>query len=100
MPPSFSAFPNQPPRSSLGHNLMHTAIVVPARLASQRFPRKLLHPIHGKPVILWTAERIASELPEYPLHFAVAEKELADVLKRSGFEVVMTDPDLPSGTDR
>lgn len=79
---------------------MDTAIVVPARLASQRFPRKLLHPIRGKPIILWTAGRIAAELPEYPLYFAVAETELAEVLQGAGFQIVMTDPDLPSGTDR
>lgn len=76
------------------------AIVVPARLQSQRFPRKLLHAVLGKPVILWTAERIRSEAPEFPLVFAVAEAELADVLGESGFATVMTDPDLPSGTDR
>lgn len=77
-----------------------TSIIVPARLASQRFPRKLLHPVAGKPIILWTAERIAREAPEFPLWFAVAEAELAEVLDAAGFRCVMTDPDLPSGTDR
>ena len=43
---------------------MTIAILVPARIASTRFPQKLLHEIHGKPVILWTAERIRSEAPE------------------------------------
>jgi 3-deoxy-manno-octulosonate cytidylyltransferase (CMP-KDO synthetase) len=76
------------------------AIVVPARLASQRFPRKLLHPILGKPLILWTAERIREQAPEYPLWFAVAETELQDVLEQEGYQTVLTDPNLPSGTDR
>lgn len=79
---------------------MKTAILVPARLASRRFPRKLLHPVRGKPILLWTAERIVRELPEYPLFFAVAEPELAECLESAGFQVVMTDPALPSGTDR
>jgi 3-deoxy-manno-octulosonate cytidylyltransferase (CMP-KDO synthetase) len=77
-----------------------TAILVPARLASQRFPRKLLHPIAGKPLILWTAERLRQALPGWPVHFAVAEEELAAVLREEGFSALLTDPDLPSGTDR
>ena len=76
------------------------AIIVPARLASQRFPRKLLHPVRGKPLILWTAERIRAEVPEIPLYFAVAEEELAGVLSAAGFQAINTDPDLASGTDR
>ncbi len=79
---------------------MEMAIVIPARLASTRFPRKLLHPVRGKPLILWTAERVAGEAPEMPLFFAVADSELAEVLNSAGFQTVMTDPDLPSGTDR
>lgn len=76
------------------------AIIVPARLGSTRFPRKLLHPILGKPLILWTAERIRSVAPSLPLCFAVAESELADCLHAAGFNTVLTDPALPSGTDR
>jgi len=76
------------------------AIIVPARLASQRFPRKLLHPVRGVPLVLWTARRIRAVAPQFPLFFAVAEQELADVLAADGFEAVLTDPALPSGTDR
>ena len=76
------------------------SIIVPARLASSRFPRKLLHKVHGKPIILWTAERVRSEAPEFPLYFAVDDVELEDCLKNAGFDVVMTRVDHPSGTDR
>ncbi|MFP4673963.1 MAG: cytidylyltransferase domain-containing protein, partial [Opitutales bacterium] len=75
-------------------------ILVPARLGSTRFPRKLLHEIRGKPVILWTAERIRSEAPEFPLYFAVDEPELERCLDAAGFNVVRTRRDHPSGTDR
>ena len=75
-------------------------IIAPARLASERFPRKLLHSVRGKPLILWTAERLASEAPEYPLHFAVADEELKSVLKEAGYHAHLTDPALPTGTDR
>ena len=79
---------------------MDTAIVVPARLHSQRFPRKLLQEVKGKPLVLYTAERVRSICEDVPLFFAVAEKEIAQVLEAAGFQCVMTDPDLPSGTDR
>ena len=76
------------------------SIIVPARLASSRFPRKLLHPIRGKPIILWTAERIRSVAPEFPLYFAVDAIELEECLKKAGFEAILTRADHPSGTDR
>lgn len=75
-------------------------IIVPARLQSTRFPRKLLHPVQGKPVILWTAERIRSVAPEFALYFAVDDSELADCLAAAGYATVMTRPGHPSGTDR
>ena len=76
------------------------SIIVPARLASSRFPRKLLYEVRGKPIILWTAERIRSVAPEFPLIFAVEDVELADCLKDAGFDSVLTRSDHPSGTDR
>ena len=76
------------------------ASIVPTRLASTRFPRKLLHEVRGKPVILWTAERIKEVAPEFLLYFAVDDAELEDVLGRAGFLTVMTRADHPSGTDR
>lgn len=75
-------------------------IIVPTRLTSTRFPRKLLHPVRGKPVVLWTAERIRREAPEFPLYFAVDDAELEDCLETAGFQTVMTRADHPSGTDR
>lgn len=76
------------------------AIIVPARLGSQRFPRKLLQKVRGRPLILWTADNIRRIAPELPLYFAVAEKELVEPLRAAGYSCIMTDPALPSGTDR
>jgi 3-deoxy-manno-octulosonate cytidylyltransferase (CMP-KDO synthetase) len=76
------------------------AIIVPARLASVRFPRKLLHRIRGRPIILWTAERIRRVAPGHPLYFAVDSNELEDCVAAAGFRVVRTDPGHASGTDR
>jgi 3-deoxy-manno-octulosonate cytidylyltransferase (CMP-KDO synthetase) len=79
---------------------MKTAIIVPARLESTRFPRKLLHQIHGKPLIIWVAERITAQAPEFPLHFAVDDDELLWALASQGYRAVLTSKDHNSGTDR
>jgi len=76
------------------------AIIVPCRLESTRFPRKLLHPIKGKPLVLWVAERITAQAPDYPLWFAVDHELLAECLEGAGFRAIMTSASHPSGTDR
>jgi 3-deoxy-manno-octulosonate cytidylyltransferase (CMP-KDO synthetase) len=76
------------------------AIIVPCRLESTRFPRKLLHLIKGKPLVLWVAERITAQAPDYPLWFAVDHQLLADCLEGAGFRAIMTGASHPSGTDR
>src|SRR5690606_1122006 len=99
---ALSRIPINPKRCPLSNRnriaMSQTAIIVPARLGSTRFPRKLLHSVRGRPLILWTAERIRNEAPDLPLHFAVGEQELADVLVAHGYSAILTDPDLPSGT--
>lgn len=82
------------------NGLSQTAILVPARLASTRFPEKLLHPIKGKSLILHVAERIRDQGPEYPLVFAVDDARLAREIESGGFQYIMTSKDHPSGTDR
>ena len=79
---------------------MKTAILVPARLASTRLPEKMLHGIHGKPVLQWVAERIRDEAPEFPLYFAVDDERLRTLLTDAGFEAIMTDVAHTCGTDR
>jgi len=76
------------------------AIIVPARLASTRFPRKLLHAIRGKPLLLWTADRVRAAAPDVPLWFAVDDERLRTVLDDAGYQVLMTDPAHSTGTDR
>jgi len=79
---------------------MKTAILVPARLASTRLHEKMLHSIHGKPVLQWVAERIRDEAPEIPLFFAVDDERIRELLAQSGFEAIMTDSAHTCGTDR
>lgn len=76
------------------------AIIVPCRLESTRFPRKLLHPIKGKPLVLWVAERITAQAPDYPLWFAVDHELLGECIEGAGFRAIMTSASHQSGTDR
>ena len=76
------------------------SIIVPARLASTRFPSKLVQEVRGKPIILWTAERIRTVAPEFPLYFAVDDEALERCLSEAGFNAIHTRAEHPSGTDR
>ena len=76
------------------------SIIVPARIESTRFPRKLLHLVRGKPIILWTADRIRAVAPDFPLYFAVDDDSLDRCLTQAGYSTIRTSHDHRSGTDR
>jgi 3-deoxy-manno-octulosonate cytidylyltransferase (CMP-KDO synthetase) len=78
---------------------MTSVIVIPARMASTRLPGKPLADIHGRPMIAWMVE-IGRRANAGPVLVAAAEEEVADAARKAGAEVAMTDPDLPSGSDR
>lgn len=68
-------------------------------MASTRLPGKPLADIHGKPMIVHVLDR-AREADIGPVAVACAEVEIADAVRAAGGRAVMTDPALPSGTDR
>ena len=76
------------------------AIIVPCRLESTRFPRKLLHRIRDKPLLRWVAERISTQAPDLPLWFAVDDPLLQRCVEEAGFKALMTSTAHQSGTDR
>lgn len=75
-------------------------IVIPARLASTRLPRKLLLSETGKPLIQHTYEAAGRATRPMGLCVAVDHPELADCVRGFGGQVVMTDPQAACGTDR
>jgi len=78
---------------------MKTVIIIPARMASKRFPDKPLALINGIPMIQRVWERaIKSNLGD--TYVACSEKEVFDLITKLGGTAIMTDPKLPSGTDR
>jgi len=75
-------------------------IVIPARLASTRLPRKLLLRETGKPLIQHTYEAASRAKRPCGVIVAADHAEIADAVQAFGGEVRMTSPELPSGTDR
>lgn len=78
---------------------MSALIVIPARMAASRLPGKPLADIAGKPMIAWMVD-VAQAAGAGPVLVAAAEAEIAAAAQAAGAEAVLTDPDLPSGTDR
>ena len=68
-------------------------------MASTRLPGKPLADIAGRPLIVHVLER-AVEADVGPALVACCEPEVAEAVRTAGGEAVMTDPDLPSGSDR
>jgi 3-deoxy-manno-octulosonate cytidylyltransferase (CMP-KDO synthetase) len=74
-------------------------VVIPARLAATRLPDKPLADINGEPMIVHVWRR-AMEAKIGPVIVAAAEQAVADAVRAAGGDAVLTDPDLPSGSDR
>jgi 3-deoxy-manno-octulosonate cytidylyltransferase (CMP-KDO synthetase) len=74
-------------------------VVIPARLASTRLPNKPLADIAGKPMIVHMLER-GLEADIGPVAVACGDAAIADAVRAAGGTAVMTDPALPSGSDR
>lgn len=74
-------------------------LLIPARLASTRLPNKPLAVIAGEPMIVQVWRR-AIEAGIGPVAVACAETDIAEAIVKVGGRAVLTDPALPSGSDR
>jgi 3-deoxy-manno-octulosonate cytidylyltransferase (CMP-KDO synthetase) len=73
--------------------------IIPARLASTRLPNKPLADICGKKMIQRVYEQgVQSDLGE--VYIACDSQEVKNLIEKIGGKAILTDPDLPSGTDR
>ena len=68
-------------------------------MAATRLPGKPLADIGGSPMILRVLDQ-ALKSGIGPVVVAAAEPEIAALVKAAGGQAVLTDPDLPSGSDR
>jgi 3-deoxy-manno-octulosonate cytidylyltransferase (CMP-KDO synthetase) len=78
---------------------MSAVIIIPSRLASTRLPNKPLADIMGKPMIIRVAEQ-ATKANIGEVIIACGDQEILGVVKEHGFNGVLTDPKLQSGSDR
>jgi 3-deoxy-manno-octulosonate cytidylyltransferase (CMP-KDO synthetase) len=82
-----------------GHGPVNPIVVIPARMASTRFPGKPLADLCGEPMIVHVWRRaVAAEIG--PVIVASGDREIADAITRAGGRAVTTRPDHPSGSDR
>jgi 3-deoxy-manno-octulosonate cytidylyltransferase (CMP-KDO synthetase) len=72
-------------------------IIIPARLASSRFPKKVLANINGLPMVIATAKRV-EKLDN--ICIATDSPEVMELAKQHGYQAVMTSVEHQSGTDR
>ena len=83
-----------------GHKGCRSYLVIPARLASTRLPRKMLLRETGKPLVQHTYESALQA--NHPLGVCVAtdSEEIFQAVQAFGGQARMTDPAAASGTDR
>lgn len=78
---------------------MTPIILIPARLAATRLPGKPLLDIAGQAMVVRVLNR-ALAAGVGPAIVAAGDREIVDAVTDAGGRAVLTDPDLPSGSDR
>lgn len=78
---------------------MKTAVIIPARMGSMRFPGKVLADLGGKPVIQHVWENAMRSKAD-SVTIAADDSRVEQAVKAFGGNVVMTKPSHPSGSDR
>lgn len=78
---------------------MKKIIVIPSRLASSRLPNKPLADIGGEPMIIRVLNQARLAKCDQVI-VACCDERLKSIIEKAGGKAVLTDPMLPSGTDR
>ena len=79
---------------------MKIVAVIPAHLASVRFPRKILFPFHGLPMIEHVRRRALLSEAVSEVYVTTCDEEIADVVHGFGGKVIMTANTHTNGTSR
>ena len=80
---------------------MKVVAIIPARYGSTRLPGKVLLSATGKPLIQHVMETVSKSERVETVHVATDRDErIAQVVRNSGGNVIMTSADHVSGTDR
>lgn len=91
---------NVPERSPNGSSTVKSFVVIPARLASTRLPRKLLLRETGRSVLQHTYEQAKAARLPLGVCIAADHEEILREAKAFGGKAVLTSPHHQSGTDR
>jgi 3-deoxy-manno-octulosonate cytidylyltransferase (CMP-KDO synthetase) len=78
---------------------MRPIVIIPARMAATRLPGKPLADIAGESMIVRVMRRAAAA-GVCEVVVAAGDHEIYDAVERAGGRAVLTDPALPSGSDR
>lgn len=79
---------------------LRVACVIPARLASTRFPRKILKKLGDKPLVQWAWDASQRAAVFSEVIIAIDSEETEQVVKQFGGAYIMTSPQCACGTDR
>lgn len=74
--------------------------VIPSRYASQRLPAKPLVDLLGKPMVQRVYEQVKKATLPAQVVVATDDERIAEVVRGFGGNVVMTSPQIKSGSDR
>ena len=78
---------------------MNPIVLIPARLAAARLPGKPLAEIGGEPMVVRVLKR-AEAAAVGPVVVAAGDPEIVEAVQAARGRAVLTDPALPSGSDR
>jgi 3-deoxy-manno-octulosonate cytidylyltransferase (CMP-KDO synthetase) len=78
---------------------MNPIVIIPARMAAARLPGKPLADIGGQPMIVRVL-KAAEAAGAGPVAVAAGDAGIVEAVQAAGGRAVLTDPALPSGSDR
>lgn len=78
---------------------MTTSIIIPARFGSSRYRGKPLVKILGKEMVIHVAD-ICSKIKNAKVFVATDSKKIANVVKKNGYNYIITSSNCLTGTDR
>ena len=73
--------------------------MIPVRMASTRLPNKPLLDINGKSLLQRVYENVKKYVPG-DIYVAAGDQVIVEACEKFGAKAILTDPKLPSGTDR
>lgn len=80
--------------------MINVVAVIPAHLASVRFPRKILFPFNGMPMIEHVRRRALLATGLADVYVATCDQEIANAVRAGGGKVIMTADTHRNGTSR